>query len=286
MDFIKYAAQGNDYIVIDPNRVTLPMTPENIKKICDRRTGIGADGILHSPHLKGGGLGLFTYNSDGSTCARSGNGLRIFSRYLIDHDYCQSNTVRIALLPEKHLVEVHKTSAGNQFVVNMGSYSFEFEKSASTGQRPEVIFDKLVMLAGHEFSLSCVNITNPYGVFIPRTANTLELSTLVPEITALDILPPRCNLLLAKSIQDNCIELTCWEPGAGLTQASGGGACAAMAVCFEMGLVEDSALIKMPGGNVSLFLDRDGSSTLIGSVAQVCSGFFSLDFEKTTDHAY
>ncbi|WP_280325535.1 diaminopimelate epimerase [Pseudomonas sp. BN102] len=285
MDFIKYTAQGNDYIVIDPNKLTLPMTPENIKKICDRRTGIGADGILHGPHLKGESLGLFTYNADGSTCSRSGNGLRIFSRYLIDHDYCQANTVHITLLPEKNPIEVHKTSSGNQFVVNMGNYAFELKNSASDGQPPKMIFNEPVTLAGHEFSLSCVNIANPYGVLIPRSANTLELETLVPEINALDILPPRSNLLLAKSIQNNCIKLTCWEPGAGLTQASGGGACAAMAVCFEMGLVEDSALVKMPGGNVLLFLDRDGSTTLTGSVSQVCSGFFSLDFENTIAHA-
>lgn len=286
MDFIKYTSQGNDYIVIDPNRVTLPMTPKNIRKICDRRIGIGADGILHGPHLKGENLGLFTYNADGSMCARSGNGLRIFSRYLIDHDYCQSDIVCITLLPAKHPVEVHKTSAGNQFVVNMGKYAFELKKNASAGERPEVIFDEQLILAGNEFSFSCVNIANPYGVFIPRTANTLELATLVPEVIALGILPSRCNLLLAKPIKNNCIELTCWEPGAGFTQASGGGACAAMAACFEMGLVEDSALIKMPGGNVSLFMGRDRSITLTGSVAQVCSGFFSLDFEQTTTHAY
>jgi len=87
MDFYKYHGLGNDYIVIDPKEFRIKLTPEKIKLICDRNFGAGSDGILYGPLFKGKKISLKIFNPDGSEAEKSGNGIRIFSRYLADAGY-------------------------------------------------------------------------------------------------------------------------------------------------------------------------------------------------------
>ena len=87
MDFYKYHALGNDYIVIDPAHFDIPMSRKNIRLICDRHYGVGSDGILSGPFFKGREISLCIYNPDGSEAEKSGNGIRIFSRYLLEAQY-------------------------------------------------------------------------------------------------------------------------------------------------------------------------------------------------------
>jgi diaminopimelate epimerase len=91
-NFHKYHALGNDYIVIDPNHSPVNLSKENIKLICSRHFGIGSDGILYGPIFKGNTIQLRIFNPDGSEAEKSGNGIRIFSRYLIDSGYITSKT--------------------------------------------------------------------------------------------------------------------------------------------------------------------------------------------------
>lgn len=91
-DFVKYEALGNDYLVIAPVAGQVAPTPENIRLICDRHYGPGADGVLYGPLPEEHGFGLRTFNSDGTECEKSGNGLRIFGRYLRDHGWTGSRS--------------------------------------------------------------------------------------------------------------------------------------------------------------------------------------------------
>ena len=87
MDFHKYHALGNDYIVIDPRETQIELAPETIRMICDRHKGVGSDGILFGPIVENDKTGLRIFNPDGSEAEKSGNGIRIFSKYLIDAGY-------------------------------------------------------------------------------------------------------------------------------------------------------------------------------------------------------
>jgi len=89
IDFFKYQAAGNDYLVIDPRYTDFPVTPEAIRLVCDRHRGIGADGVLYGPletPRAGVPVALDLYNSDGSDCGRSGNGLRMFALHLAEQE--------------------------------------------------------------------------------------------------------------------------------------------------------------------------------------------------------
>lgn len=98
MEFIKYDALGNDYLVLDPASCDLTLDPAVIRRICDRRHGLGSDGILYGPHLDDGQYGLRIFNPDGTECEKSGNGLRIFARYLRDAGYVTAGTAQVYLM--------------------------------------------------------------------------------------------------------------------------------------------------------------------------------------------
>ena len=87
VDFYKYHGLGNDYFVIDPNKSEINLTEKNIQLICHRNFGIGSDGILYGPIFEGNRIRLRIFNPDGSEAQKSGNGIRIFSKYLVDANY-------------------------------------------------------------------------------------------------------------------------------------------------------------------------------------------------------
>lgn len=91
----KYHGLGNDYLVFDPERNGMELTPERVKLLCNRNLGVGADGILEGPVFKEGKIHMIIWNSDGSQTENSGNGIRIFAKYLKDADYVQKKDITI-----------------------------------------------------------------------------------------------------------------------------------------------------------------------------------------------
>ena len=85
----KYHGLGNDYLVYDPNKNKLKLTPSNVQLMCNRNFGVGADGILEGPVLDGEQISMVVWNPDGSVAQKSGNGVRIFAKYLKDAGYVQ-----------------------------------------------------------------------------------------------------------------------------------------------------------------------------------------------------
>ncbi|RVD74826.1 DapF: diaminopimelate epimerase [Pseudomonas koreensis] len=280
MDFVKYSAQGNDYIVIDPNKVPINFNSQWVRKICDRRTGIGADGVLYGPHLVNGKLGLEVYNSDGSACGKSGNGLRVFSRYLVDNDYVQSDSFNIWLIRLAQSVAVQRLPAHNQFLVSLGSFCLESKKVPVIMDKKKTVLNEPLHIAGKDMSISCVDIGNPHCVVFGQPANRATAELLGPPISQHSMFPNKTNVQFVNIVDPSCIEVETWERGSGYTLASGSSACAAAAVCHTLGLVDADVTVVMPGGRMSVFIDPDSTLNLVGSVAHVFSGMFSYDFEK------
>ncbi|MDE0505810.1 MAG: diaminopimelate epimerase, partial [Candidatus Poribacteria bacterium] len=120
MDFYKYHALGNDYIVVDPNKSEVSLTEANIRRICHRNFGIGSDGILYGPTVDGGEISLKILNPDGSEAEKSGNGIRIFSKYLFDESYIKNNRFKLRTLGGEVAVEILDNRA-RRIKVDMGT---------------------------------------------------------------------------------------------------------------------------------------------------------------------
>ena len=108
MDFYKYHALGNDYIIIDPQKNKIKLTSDSIKLICHRNFGVGSDGILYGPEIANERIMLRIYNPDGSEAEKSGNGLRMFSKFLLDEGYVSSLKFSIYTTRGESKIEVLK----------------------------------------------------------------------------------------------------------------------------------------------------------------------------------
>ncbi|HEX9048669.1 MAG TPA: diaminopimelate epimerase, partial [Verrucomicrobiae bacterium] len=130
--FSKYHALGNDYIVIDPKNLPAPLTTEQVKLICHRNFGVGSDGILLGPLSSAAAVcALKIYNPDGSLAEKSGNGVRIFSRYLWDTKFVGDD--EFALQTDGGIVRSTVFDGGKMARVEMGHVSFDSEKIPVTG---------------------------------------------------------------------------------------------------------------------------------------------------------
>ena len=145
-DYYKYHALGNDYIVIDPGECYIKMTPDNIRLICHRHFGIGSDGILYGPLVNPQKeLVLKIYNPDGSEAEKSGNGVRIFSRYLFERKYVQGKNFSLRTLGGPVQVEILDEGA-SLIKVDMGRVTFSAEEIPVLGLEGEVVERELTAL--------------------------------------------------------------------------------------------------------------------------------------------
>jgi diaminopimelate epimerase len=271
--FSKYHALGNDYIVIDPKNLPAPLTTEHVKTICHRNFGVGSDGILLGPlPAQNAKCALKIYNPDGSIAEKSGNGLRIFSRYLWDTKFVGND--EFAIQTDGGLVRSTVYDGGKMVRVEMGKVSFESDKIPVTGPHREVINEKITV-GGREFTFCAATIGNPHCV--------LRLPEISPEIAhqfgpMLEIhpnFPRKTNVQFLKVIDRANIQIEIWERGAGYTLASGSSSSASAAVAHKLGLVDKHVSVHCPGGIIKIEI-RDGFDILMtGSVTKVSDGIIS-----------
>jgi len=279
MKFSKYHALGNDYLVIDPKDFQGPLTADHIKVICHRNFGIGSDGILWGPLPSSKALfGLRIFNPDGSEAEKSGNGLRIFSRYLWDERLVKEAPFSIETLGG--VVQSHVLDRGKVVRVEMGRVSFWSDEIPVIGSRREVLQESIVT-AGKQFSFCAATIGNPHCV-LPLTEVTSELAHQYgPLLEVHPNFPKRTNVQFMKVLDRKNIQIEIWERGAGYTLASGSSSSAAAAVAYRLGLCDASLSVHMPGGTIEIEIRQDYSILMTGPVTKVGQGFMAEEiFQK------
>ncbi|MEM6399571.1 MAG: diaminopimelate epimerase [Cyanobacteria bacterium P01_D01_bin.116] len=275
MKYFKYHAIGNDYIVINPQDIPTNLTPEQIKKICDRNFGIGSDGIIFGP-LKSekGQFLLRIFNPDGSEAEKSGNGLRIFSRYLWDMQLVKEESFTIETLGG--LVKSVVLDNGKTVSVSMGKVSFYSHEIPVIEESREVISENITV-DDKTFTFCAATIGNPHCV-IPLPEITPELAKQYGSlIETHKLFPNRTNVQFMKVLDRENIQLEIWERGAGYTLASGSSSSAAAAVARRLNLCDSSITVHMPGGVILIEVSDDYSIKMTGSVTKVAEGMISKE---------
>jgi len=274
-NFEKYHGLGNDYIVIDPNKTKINLTKENIKLICHRNYGIGSDGILYGPIFKDDKISLRILNPDGSEAEKSGNGIRIFSRYLIESGYESFRKFTINTLGGEVIVEI-LDDIGKEIQVDMGKVSFSSNLIPVKGESRDVV-DEELNINENLYKITCLSIGNPHCV-IPLDDISKELVCEIgPAIENHSIFPNKINVQLMKIIDRNNIQIEIWERGAGYTLASGSSSCAAANAAYKLGETDNIINVHMPGGVIKVEIRNEGHVLMTGPVAKVCRGYFSED---------
>ena len=270
MKFWKYHALGNDYLVMDPKDLPAPLTPAQVQTICHRNFGAGSDGILLGPLVSSAApFGLRIFNPDGSEAEKSGNGLRIFSRYLWDRGLVRD--AEFAIETPGGIVRSTVMENGRMVRVEMGRVSFWSNDIPVRGPRREVL-NESIQVGGRTFSFCAANIGNPHCV-LPLSEISAEMARQFgPLIEVHANFPKRTNVQFLRVMDRANIRIEIWERGAGYTLASGSSSSASAAVARRLGLCDDAVTVHMPGGDLDIRIGADYDILMTGPVTKVAEG--------------
>lgn len=281
MRFYKYHALGNDYLVMNPADYpgwTAP-TVEQIRVICHRNFGAGSDGILWGPlPSTKAQFGLRIFNPDGSEAEKSGNGLRIFSRYLFDQKLVTSAPFTIAV--PGGVVESRVEQGGQLIMVEMGRVSFRSDQIPVAGPVREVLNEKFT-IQGREFTYCSAGIGNPHCVIVLPEISADLAKQYGPDIEVHKNFPNRINVQFLKVLDRRNVQIEIWERGAGYTLASGSSSSASAAVAHKLGLVDANLTVHMPGGTIGIEIAPDFSIKMSGPTTRVAEGTLHAELFTT-----
>ncbi len=270
--YVKSHGLGNDYIVIDPATVPFALTPGSVRLLCDRHRGVGSDGILAVAPPDGGDFGLRIFNPDGSEAEKSGNGVRIFAKFLREHGYTDRDRFVLDTRGGRVSAQLEWEQGRVAHVVaEMGKASF--------GAVCEIEVD------GRRIAVVQVSLGNPHCVVIVPDLAGIDAQVLGPKIERHDAFPERTNVQFAQVRSRGEVSILIWERGAGYTQASGSSSCAVVAACHRSGLVDREVTVTMPGGQLEIRIASDGELRMRGPVEEVCAGDLSADLLRLVQGA-
>jgi diaminopimelate epimerase len=278
VQFKKYHGLGNDYLVIDPKVSDIKLTPEAIRLICDRNYGVGSDGILYGPLGSREMPELRIFNPDGSEAEKSGNGLRIFAKYLFESKHVRSKNFKVKTLGG--IVDVTiQDDAASMIRINMGKVTFVSTEIPVAGKRREVVNEDLEINKA-KCKVTCLSIGNPHCVIPMKEVTEAKAKELGPFVENHKMFPNRINMQLLKVIDRENIEIKIWERGAGYTLASGSSSCAAAAAAHRLCLVDKKINVKMPGGTILVEISPNEEIFMTGPVEGVFEGRFHQNLKE------
>jgi len=272
MRFFKYHALGNDYIVMNPADFPGWVAPDRdqIRVICHRNFGAGSDGILWGPlPSKRAQFGLRIFNPDGSEAEKSGNGLRIFSRFIFDQKL--AGAAPFTIETPGGVVESRVMQEGKLITVEMGRVTFQSDQIPVAGPVRPVLNEKFT-IQGREFTFCAAGIGNPHCVIVLPEISADLARQFGPDIETHSNFPNRINVQFLKVLDRQNVQIEIWERGAGYTLASGSSSSASAAVAHRLGLVDAKLTVHMPGGQIGIEISPDFSIKMSGPTTRVAEG--------------
>ncbi|MFO0835999.1 MAG: diaminopimelate epimerase [Phycisphaerales bacterium] len=305
LEFVKYHGLGNDFVLVDRLDAggTSPAWGSLARAWCDRRRGIGADGVLVLEPDSEVDARLSIYNSDGSDGGMCGNGIRCVAMHLFERRQRREGTLRIRA--GRGVVTVEPRVEGSKFVgatVDMGEPVLEADRipvradMAAVGGRA-VPWDGLVRVAlpgeiadawkswsgggeggaGLEPVIQCVSMGNPHAVLFCARPEVVPLESAGPLLETHAMFPARTNVHFVRVDSPQSATMRTWERGAGATLACGTGACSVLVAAAIEGRLQRSATIRVPGGELHIrWEQRPGHVFMTGPATEVYRGSIAI----------
>ena len=274
MNFSKMHGLGNDFMVIDAVTQNVHLSTEMIKRLADRYTGVGFDQLLivEPPYAPDTDFHYRIFNADGSEVQQCGNGARCFARFVRLKGLTKKRTLKVSTMKGNIVLTVNDDETVR---VNMGQPTFEPSKVPFKAIKEE----KTYIIRAQERTILCgvASMGNPHCVLQVDNVITAEVEKLGPLLESHERFPERANIGFMHIIDRNNINLRVFERGVGETQACGTGACAAVAVGINQGLLNSKVKVNLPGGK--LVIEWQGANKplyMTGSATHVYDGFIAI----------
>ncbi|MFM7653544.1 MAG: diaminopimelate epimerase, partial [Vulcanococcus sp.] len=273
LQFSKYQGLGNDFLMLDGREATDPdfvfgLTPEQVVQLCDRRFGVGGDGvILALPPSNGGELRMRIFNADGTEPEMCGNGIRCLARFLADRDgdgpgrTWQIDTLAGRIVPE--------LLADGTIRVDMGAPFLQPEQVPTTlpigaAGLPQGELE----VDGEMFAVAAAGMGNPHVVIPVDAVEEIDLERFGSRFEVHPAFPAKTNVHFVAVLAPDHLQMVVWERGAGPTLACGTGACATLVACHSLGLSERRARLDLPGGPLIIHWEESTGKVFMDGPAE------------------
>jgi diaminopimelate epimerase len=249
MKFVKMEGLGNDFVVVEG---PADIDPDDVAAWCDRRRGVGADGVLEVSSIDSGTVRMRYWNADGSVAEMCGNGLRCVTRYAYDRGWTDGPDFHVETTPGRLPVQVLDDE---QVRVMIGSVTMGNDH----------------VIDGRNYR--AVSVGNPHAVTFVDDPAAAPVREVGPQVEHAVVFPEGANVEFVTA-EDGCLRLRVWERGVGETLACGTGAVAAAAAAHQRGDVGTDVPVDLPGGRLRVEL-IDGQAWITGAARYVFEGVWS-----------
>lgn len=273
LSFSKYQGLGNDFLMLDGRSASDPdfvfgLTPELVIELCDRRFGVGGDGvILALPANNGGELRMRIFNADGTEPEMCGNGIRCLARFLADRDgdgagrTWQIDTLAGRIVPE--------LLPDGTIRVDMGAPFLQSDQVPTTlpvgaAGLPQGELD----VDGEVFAVAAAGMGNPHVVIPVPLVEEIDLERFGALLEVHPAFPAKTNVHFVQVLSPDHLVMRVWERGAGPTLACGTGACATLVACHSLGLCDRRARLDLPGGPLQIHWDASSGKVFMDGPAE------------------
>lgn len=258
MKFTKMQGAGNDFLLIDGFKNDLNEIVPRIKNLCDRKYGVGGDGIMVALPSETCDVKMFYYNSDGSQSEMCGNGLRCFSKFVFEKGIVNKENLKIETLAGVQLADL-TTEDGKvkQVEIEIGNPIFS-PKEIPVDMDGEDVFNKELEVFGEKVKFSTIFLGVPHTVIFMNSENQYDINKFGREIEKHKLFPKKTNVNFIFVEDRKTIKIFTWERGAGRTLACGTGSCSAGLVSYKLGYTEKEAKIITEGGDLYIKVLENG----------------------------
>lgn len=257
MHFAKYHGLGNDFVLTEDLDLLVEATQSRAVKICDRHTGIGADGWMLIRPSETCDIQMYLYNSDGSVAEMCGNGLRCFAKYVYDRGIVKKEDFTVQTLAG--VMQVHVTAENGKaslVTANIGKPSFEKDLIPMVGEGD--CDRETVTVLDREFTISACLMGVPHVVVFGTDFDDADVLKYGPVLETWPLFPRKANINFANVLDDRTVEVRTWERGCGRTLACGTGSCATAVLCAKAGLTESRVEIRLQEGSLFIEVTPEG----------------------------
>ncbi len=268
MLFTKMQGTGNDFVIVNQIEESVDIQP-NVKWICDRHYGIGADGLIVLESSKAADVRMRIFNSDGSEAEMCGNGIRCVGKYLFEknirkkfHLCVETNAGRKEISLGVHEERVETVT------VDMGKPILYPREIPAVFPGRDVIMQQLILLDESVYPVTCVSMGNPHAVIFVEDPDDIDIEKVGAQIEKDPHFPLRTNVEFARCEDRRNIRMRVWERGVGETHACGTGACAVVVAAILNHLTDDEVSVKLKGGNLFIQWDRWKEKVLLTGTAE------------------
>jgi diaminopimelate epimerase len=278
MRFSKYHGLGNDFVMVADPGDDIRLAPTDVRRLCDRRFGVGADGVIRvAPGRDGTDLVMDYVNSDGSVGEMCGNGIRCLALFARAEGLTEASELRVGTRAGVRLVRV---LADGRVEVDMGPPAFAPAEIPVAWEGTDALGVKLET-AGGVIEVACVSMGNPHAVLFDDDPSVARARSLGPAIETHPLFPRKTNVELVRVERRDRLTMAVWERGSGATLACGTGACAAAVVARLLAGTGENVTVALPGGELEVrwrgSLEQPEHVMMTGPARETFRGEVSLE---------